>query len=699
MRRDASAPILLHVTLALPLPATAARTRSGLVPAAACVGVVVAAGVLAAVLDVVNSDADRALVSGGFGSWLALVGLVLAVPGAAVVRRYRTHAVGWVLLVSGVVWGLDGAADSWTSYARARDLPLAGPATWFVGQFGSVLLVTLPALLVLFPTGRLMTGRWRAVSLGVLAMAFALPVALCLAPVEVLTEPGDTYLYETGIPGLPVDPDTYAAVLTAAQLTTMVSVLGAAVVLVARVRRAEGRERLQLRWLAWATACCVLLGACMVFFRFAAISSVALYVALAATAVSVAIGILAPERYDVDALLVATVVYGAVAATVVALDLALVTALERSLGDRLGERDVAVLVLLLALAAYGPLRSLAGGLVRRLLVGRRSDRYGVVSALAARLEASTAVQQQLPALATTVATAFGLRYVRVEVVDSRGTLSASHGDAPAVVREVPIRYGEEVVGRLVLPDRGLRSMLSRRDQELLLDVVRQAAVAIRSARLAAELQASRERLVLDREEDRRRIRRDLHDGLGPVLGGVAMRLDAAGNALERDPATARTMVERSRHDITEALADVRRLVHGLRPPALDDLGLLDALQQQAERMRSSELDVRVEADALPPLPAAVEVAAYRIASEALANMAKHARASRCTVRLDATAADLVVEVADDGVGIGPDVVAGVGLGSLRDRAAELGGRTEITCPPAGGTVVRAWLPLGPTQED
>ena len=127
-------------------------------------------------------------------------------------------------------------------------------------------------------------------------------------------------------------------------------------------------------------------------------------------------------------------------------------------------------------------------------------------------------------------------------------------------------------------------------------------MAVRSARLAADLQQSREQLVLAREEDRRRIRRDLHDGLGPVLGGVAMRLDAAGNALDRDPETTRRLVAQSRQDITDALADVRRLVHGLRPPALDDLGLLAALDQQAERMSSADLAVTVAAEDLPPLP-------------------------------------------------------------------------------------------------
>ena len=691
------------MTVALSVPSRAsAASPWGLVVASGLVAVGLLVQALSLWLDVVNSPADRADAESGWGSWSALVGLLLIGAGAAVLHRYPRHAMGWLLAASGLVWAVDGLAESWTSYGHAAspDLPLTGFSLWFVAQFGAVLLVTIPATLVLYPTGRLMPGRWGRFSVVVLVMAFALPAGLLFAPATVMGVDGPDYPFDTGMPEVPLSADTYSVILHLAQLATFLSIPGAVAVVWARSRRAEGTERRQLRWLAWAAVVCVGLCASMLFFRFAAITTVALLAALAVTTVSVAIGILKPDLTDVDGLLVGTIVFGAVATTVVALDLALVAALGQVLGERLGERDVAVLVLLLALAAYGPVRSTIGGLVRRLLVGRRGDRYDVVSGLAARLEESGDVHQQLPALAAAVATAFKLGYVRVEVVDRHGTISAAHGTAPETVRQVPIRYGEEVVGRLVLPAQGMRSVLSRRDQELLLDVVRQAAMAIRSARLATELQSSRERLVLDREEDRRRIRRDLHDGLGPVLGGVAMRLDAAGNALETDPASARTMVEKSRQDITEALADVRRLVHGLRPPALDDLGLLDALHQQAERMRSAALDIRVEAGPLPALPAAVEVAAYRIASEALANMAKHAQASRCTIRLVAGPADLLVEVADDGVGIAANVTAGVGLGSLRDRAAELGGRTEITCPPAGGTVVQAWLPLSSdTLED
>ncbi len=505
---------------------------------------------------------------------------------------------------------------------------------------------------------------------------------------------------DTGMPELPISEDAYLLLLNVARSLTLLTLPIAVLLVFVRQRRATGVERVQLRWLLWAAIMCVVFGGFSLIVPNGASTMVGLVLCLAVTGVSVAIGILKPDLTDVDALVGGTVVYAAVAGAVIGLDLALVAGLNALMGDRLDERQTTLLVLLLAIAAYGPLRGWLGALVRRGLVGRRGDRYDVVSSLAARLEESSDVEAQLPALASAVAGTFKLGFVRVEVFGhGGGIVSATHGEAPPLTQEVPIRYGSEEVGRLILPARGVRSMLSRRDQELLFDVVRQAAMAVRSSRLAEELQTSRERLVLDREEDRRRIRRDLHDGLGPVLGGVALRLDAVENALEADPESAREMVQRSRHDITEALADVRRLVHGLRPPALDDLGLLDALRQQVERTRSPQLAVEIEADALPQLPAAVEVAAYRIASEGLANTVKHADAANATVRLVGQPGQLLLEVSDDGTGIDPTVPAGVGLRSIRERAEELGGRAEIMCPPDGGTRVRAWLPVSTTLED
>jgi signal transduction histidine kinase len=237
----------------------------------------------------------------------------------------------------------------------------------------------------------------------------------------------------------------------------------------------------------------------------------------------------------------------------------------------------------------------------------------------------------------------------------------------------------------------MRSRLSSRDEKLLGDLVRQAATAARTSRLADELQASRERLVSTREEERRRIRRDLHDGLGPAMAGVVYQLETARLLVSSSPEGAVAQIDSVRDHVQEIVADVRRLVHELRPPALDDRGLVGAVRQLAEHQ---PVEVDVAAGDLGDLSAAVEVAAYRIIAEALTNVVRHASAQSARVRLERTGTELVVEVADDGVGIGEDVQAGVGLLSVRERAAELGGRTDVSCPATGGTVVRALLPLG-----
>lgn len=241
-----------------------------------------------------------------------------------------------------------------------------------------------------------------------------------------------------------------------------------------------------------------------------------------------------------------------------------------------------------------------------------------------------------------------------------------------------LMYGEDAEGR------GARSGLRGRLHEAFVPE-------------AAELQRARERLVAAREEERRRLRRDLHDGLGPALAGAALKVEAAENLLTSDPGAASDLLEDARSEIQDAVADVRRLVYALRPPALDELGLVGALREQAERLEVGE-HVRVEVDApehLDGLPAAVEVAAYRIALEAMTNVARHANARTCVVRISVNGA-LELEVSDDGHGLPSDYRAGVGITSMQERADELGGTCEVGRIDGQGTRVRARLPLGST---
>jgi signal transduction histidine kinase len=201
--------------------------------------------------------------------------------------------------------------------------------------------------------------------------------------------------------------------------------------------------------------------------------------------------------------------------------------------------------------------------------------------------------------------------------------------------------------------------------------------------------------VATREEERRRLRRDLHDGLGAQLAGLNVQAGTLRRLIPRDPAAADELVVELRDELRGAIADIRRLVYDLRPPALDDLGLVEALRRLAERYGSEDVQLRVLVEALenvPPLPAAVEVAVYRITQEALTNVVRHAQARTCVVRLTADE-DVALEINDDGAGIPKDRGAGVGLSSMRERASELGGRCVVESAPKGGTRVLVRLPL------
>jgi signal transduction histidine kinase len=690
-------------TEAAPVRPSATRRRAVRLLAWALVVLTVGSAVAAGVLDAVTPGAAREAAEATPGWIIGLPGLALAVPAAMLLVRAPRNAVSWVVGGTALFWALDGLAQSWLTFALQYDPPLAGAtaAFWFVQRFGAWLLLGLPLLLLLYPDGRLPAGRWRPVAVLSLASTALLPTLLLVVPSEIADARAGSRLPET-YAAIDVDPTSLplpeSVVLPLMRIAFPVALLGVVVPMawvVARYRRSAGEDRRRMRWLLWAAVTDVLVMLATLMLP-GDPSSFALSVAVALTGSAIAVGLLRPRAVDIDRLLGGTVVYGVLGVGVVLLDLAVLAAAGAVLGERFGERDATLLTLLIVAAVYVPLRAPLWRLVRRWLLGEQEDPYRVVSGLAERLERSDGADEQLMAIAAAIAEAFRSPYVGVEVDSAGGgQLVAEHGRRPASVRALPISYRDEEVGRLLLPRDGVRAQLMNRDERLLADVVRQAAAAARATSLAVQLQASREQLVAAREEERRRLRRDLHDGLGPSLGAVVLRIDTARNLVGSDPEEADRLLRSARTDVAAALADVRRLVHDLRPPALDDLGLVGAVRQQAERLLAPRItDEVVAGPDVDDLPAAVEVAAYRIASEALANVARHAQASSCRVELarDADGA-LVVTVTDDGRGIPSGAPAGVGLVSLRERAAELGGRCTVECPPSGGTVVRALLPM------
>ena len=298
-------------------------------------------------------------------------------------------------------------------------------------------------------------------------------------------------------------------------------------------------------------------------------------------------------------------------------------------------------------------------------------------------------------MATDVADALRVPYVIVELEPDGPHVEAGHRPrwlTDDLLVDWPLVDRGERIGRLRVAPRTPSDPLSRADRRLLDDLARRVGAAARELGLRQDLQRSRERLVLAREEERRRLRRALHDEVGPAIAGLGLRTEAARRLVQTDPSGAADALVVVRDGTQGLVDDIRRLAYDLRPPALDELGLAGALQQHARAVPS--LTVTVTAADLGALPAAVEAAAYRIAIEAVTNAARHAAAHACLVRLGTEDGHLQVRVADDGRGLAPDVHPGVGMSSMRERAAELGGSLRIESRAGGGTIVTASLPIG-----
>jgi len=431
------------------------------------------------------------------------------------------------------------------------------------------------------------------------------------------------------------------------------------------------------------------------------------YLAQLLFAVCIGLAVLRYRLWDIDLVINRVVVYGSLTLVTMALYLGAVAWMS-SLFHGIADPVLFFLATGLVAILFEPLRLRLQRLVNRLMYGLRDDPYAVLTRLSNTLEQSPAPAMMLPAIAATVGQALRVPYLEV-LVQQNGEeqVLAAYGKPGPEVLTFPVVYQSEVIGALRVAPRARGEEFSSADRRLIETIARQTGAAAQAVRLNSELIRSRAEIVAAREEERRRLRRDLHDGLGPILASQTLKMAAVRQLVRQNPERAESIVDDVIKQNETTVSEVRRLVYRLRPPALDQMGLVEAVRDLVLRggqddLTASGLKIQVDGptEGLPELPAAVEVNAYRIALEALTNVSRHAQAQSCEIKFRCEPpegaedkATLLVQIRDDGVGFPQTYRAGVGVRSMRERAEELGGRLEIQPGSLTGTCIRAWLPL------
>ncbi len=286
----------------------------------------------------------------------------------------------------------------------------------------------------------------------------------------------------------------------------------------------------------------------------------------------------------------------------------------------------------------------------------------------------------------TVAQLLGTSYAAFEVLQGgEYKIGAAYGQPDGEIEAFSLVFQQEMVGRLLLPPDAARQWMFE-------SLRQQITLMVYAIGVSVELQHSREQMVITREEERRRVRDELHDVIGSKLAVMPILFDLVATA-EHDEA--QHLLEVLKEQIQSVILEIQRFIRQLRPMTLDQVGLYGAIEQLINELNTvSPLKATLMASsALPPLSEAVEIAAFRIVNEALTNVVRHSRADECTVRLEILGDEISIEVSDNGTGFAPDVPTGVGLNSMHERAVELGGSFTLNSAPGAGTRLKAYLPL------
>lgn len=614
---------------------------------------------------------------------LAIVWCALA---AAITGRMPRHPLGWMFFLIGASHAVAVVTGQYALAAGVHDWPALTVTAWISGwSWAPGMFLPLTVVVLLFPNGRLPSRRWRPVLW--LAIAGVVGVTVSLALAETIEVGPDTSVVNPvglaiSVPAFAV----FAAMSLAAGIASLTS-------LILRLRGSAGETRRQLAPVVVASALVVLaLILVIILPDWAPLIQLLVFPLLP---LSIAVAVLRFRLYGLELIVRRSVIFIGLTALVIvgyALVVEGLSGLLRSQGA-LPESLLATGVVALA---FQPARIGLQKLATRALYGERDDPVAAVVRAGEMMGSAGEPAAALEAAA--VGLRESLRLPWAAICDETGVLAATSGERPSWATSVAqwelLHLGQSC-GRLVLCRRSPRERFTSADERLIGAFLAPIAATLASRRFVEDLRDSRERLVLAQEEERHRLRRDIHDGLGPMLAAVAMHADVAMLRIDRAPDALRETLSRLRITATDAMADVRRIIEDLRPAALSELGLLGALDEFC-RLRSSPDGTAVVFAAAPDLPAAapgVEVAVYRVVTEAVTNALRHGGATEVQVALTSDGGWLDVVVADDGRGWDPTLSSvGVGIPAMRERSAEIGGRLAIASSDSG-TTVRASFPI------
>lgn len=619
-------------------------------------------------------------------------------------KKHPGHIIALLFLLMAYSSAAGLIAGAIAHFNRVNPLPYAdlinasaltiGHIMWLPGVFFPLYIMPL-----YFPNGKLLSPLW----------LWRIPVITSLSQilwwsVGTIFRPWPWELYgvpdtrtPNGIAGSEAFFDTVSTILT---VPTAAIFLWVPLAMFLRYRRADNVVREQIKYPIFAIV--ILVFVFLTFWAFPDFGALDeqhgypfTWTIAMLFPISIGVAILRHNLFDIDVIINRTLVYGVLTMLIIVLYVTIV-----SLLGVLVQTQTSVLSGLIAAGIvaviFQPLRERLQKIVNRLLYGERDEPALVLSRLAYHLETADTPASILPNLVQSIADTLKIPYVAIWLPTEEDNMEvvAECGHAPEQREMISLVYQNNTIGYLVVAPRSNNERFNSDERKLLATIASLTASTVHAVDLSDELRQSRQRIVTAREEERRRIRRDLHDGLGPQLASQTLGLEAIAQLMPINPEKALSLIESLQTQAHEAIHDVRRLVYDLRPPALDDLGLVGALKQSVFRYESSQLKFSFDiSDMQSHLPAAVEIAAFRIALEAITNVVRHANASHCIVRLHRMETELLLEIEDDGCGLPEDYHSGIGLEAMRERAAELNGETVIDMLPNGGTCVRTHLPL------